>query len=173
MEGVSCCGCSSAITGTEKFCPNCGTAQQDRIQANKSPAKPNDHLPGKVVFGVLAAAGIAIWLAANHLDLSDADHAADQEQRIAAEAEETRRMQAIIDHASGVVAFDPDATVGSGITPEAVVEAVLLTRRSGYRCDSLSFLGAGTRYVRLTCNGNRYVYQLRDQGAGWFVRPED
>ena len=42
----------------------------------------------------------------------------------------------------------------------------------GYRCDSVSYSNR-SRWdgsIRLTCNQNRYVYEIKDVGGNWTVR---
>lgn len=58
------------------------------------------------------------------------------------------------------------------ITAEAKTAAQLAIKLAGYRCDSVSYMGRHVFKVgfRVTCNEDRYAYELNDEGGRWVVK---
>jgi hypothetical protein len=73
--------------------------------------------------------------------------------------------------------IEPDANIASveGAPNSTLMwmadPAVGMIRASGHRCDSISAMRPASFSVGLTvvCNGNRYEYNLEDQGGRWQV----
>jgi len=63
------------------------------------------------------------------------------------------------------------AQFGSGVTHNQAKAAAEIVKIYGYRCDSVSafMTFALSHGFRLTCNGNRYAYELKDVGGRWRV----
>lgn len=70
------------------------------------------------------------------------------------------------------VPLDADANVYQGMTREQVDALVVMTRLSGFKCDTVSaatplvFGGPG---FSLMCNKWRYSYKVQDRGGRWRV----
>ncbi|HRI54436.1 MAG TPA: hypothetical protein PLW65_30060, partial [Pseudomonadota bacterium] len=58
------------------------------------------------------------------------------------------------------------------ITAEGKQAAQLAIKLAGYRCDSVSYMGRHVFKVgfRVTCNDDRYAYELNDEGGRWVVK---
>ena len=72
-------------------------------------------------------------------------------------------------HAEAII--EPDAVICDFEDPTKVVaELVVLVRKNGWRCDTVSFacIGLFTPKFTLKCNENRYKYEVMDR-AGRFV----
>lgn len=64
------------------------------------------------------------------------------------------------------------STPSPPITAEAKKAAQLAIKLAGYRCDSVSYMGRHVFKVgfRVTCNEDRYAYELNDEGGRWVVK---
>ena len=58
------------------------------------------------------------------------------------------------------------------ITPDQRNAAQVAIRFAGYRCDSLNYMGhlPFKHGFRVTCNDDRYAYEIVDEGGRWVVR---
>jgi predicted nucleic acid-binding Zn-ribbon protein len=58
------------------------------------------------------------------------------------------------------------------ITAEAKKAAQVAIKLAGYRCDSISYMSRHAFKVgfRVTCNDDRYAYELNDEGGRWVVK---
>ena len=67
--------------------------------------------------------------------------------------------------------IERNAQIVNGVTQEQAKAAAELVRAFGYRCDSVSaFMPFALSHgFRLTCNNNRYAYELKDVGGRWQV----
>ena len=75
--------------------------------------------------------------------------------------------------------LEPDVQLGHGIgeietakAAELIRAAVEMVRASGYRCDSVSYVGLRALFwsgIALDCNRYRYSYRIEDVGGNWIV----
>lgn len=63
------------------------------------------------------------------------------------------------------------ATDGN-LTPSQVDAVQKLIQLYGYKCDDVNFAmrSSWDGSIRVTCNENRYVYEVKDVGGNWTVK---
>ena len=60
----------------------------------------------------------------------------------------------------------------SPITPDQQTAAQAAIQLAGYRCDTVSYMGGLLTKIgyRVTCNQDRYAYEIVDEGGRWVVK---
>lgn len=64
---------------------------------------------------------------------------------------------------------EKDAIIEDGIKESTLVDAAILIRENGWKCDSISYARffLFSRGIELSCNKHRYDYEVRDRGGNW------
>jgi TPR repeat protein len=70
-----------------------------------------------------------------------------------------------------IIPFDPNPMINAKISRDVIDALVKLVKAYRFRCDTISSLWGSmnsSQYL-MSCNNNRYVYEITDKGGNWTV----